>query len=82
MPDDAEIVPAVPAERRAFPSTSAERMARSRERRRKGLRCVNIEIYEREIDALVRRGRLSPDDRGNLGAIRQALYGFLNNNLR
>jgi hypothetical protein len=37
----------------------------------------SAEIREREISALIRRKRLAPDDRANLAAIRQALYGFL-----
>jgi hypothetical protein len=63
-------------------SAGAARMARSRERRRKGLRCVSIELREAEIDTLIRRGRLSPDDRANVAAMQNALYGFLDDNLR
>jgi hypothetical protein len=50
-------------------------------RRRQGLRCVTIELREREISALIRRKRLSPDDRANLAAIRSGLYGFLDDYL-
>jgi hypothetical protein len=63
-------------------SPSAERMARHRRRRKKGLRCVTIALRESEIDALVRRGRLPPESRGDLAAVRKALYGFLDNTLR
>jgi hypothetical protein len=52
-------------------------MRRTRLRRLQGLRCVTIELREREMDALIRRKRLAPDDRVNLAAIRKALYGFL-----
>jgi hypothetical protein len=41
-------------------SSSAARMLRHRERRRKGLRFLGIELREREIEALIRRGRLIP----------------------
>jgi hypothetical protein len=58
-------------------STSAARMLRYRERRRKGLRFLGIEMREREIEALVRRGRLHPDHRADSAAVRKALYGFL-----
>ena len=58
-------------------SASAARMLRHRERRRKGLRFLGIELREREIEALIRRGRLHPDHRANPAALRQALYGFL-----
>jgi hypothetical protein len=40
------------------------------------MRCLTIELREREIDALIRRGRLNPDHRANAHAVRQALYGF------
>ena len=80
MPKDAETVAAVAAERRA--SASTERMRRSRERQRKGLRCLTIELRETEIDALVRRKRLSNEDRSNLTAIRTAIYAFLDDYLR
>ncbi len=79
MPKDAATVAAA-AEGRA--SASAERMRRSRERQRKGLRCLTIELRETEIDALVRRDRLSNDDRANLTAIRTAIYAFLDDYLR
>jgi len=39
-------------------SAAAERMRLHRERRRKGLRCLTIELRESEIDALVRMGLL------------------------
>jgi hypothetical protein len=41
-------------------SAAAERMRRHRDRRRKRLRCVTIELRESEIVALVRRGLLHP----------------------
>ena len=63
-------------------SPGAERMARHRDRRRKGLRCVTILLRETEIDALIRRGRLYRDDRVNPAAVRRALYGFLDDHLR
>src|ERR1700730_4178349 len=55
-------------------SAGARRMARHRDRRRKGLRCITVEIWGAEIDALVRRGRLAtPDSRADLIAVRNAL---------
>ena len=47
-----------PATKQLSRSTSAVRMLRHRERRRKGLRFLGIELREREIEALIRRGRL------------------------
>jgi hypothetical protein len=71
-----------PAVDRIAPSAGAVRMARYRDRRRKGLRCLTIELRETEIDTLVERGWLSRDDRGDLAAARSALYGFLDHYLR
>jgi hypothetical protein len=63
-------------------SPGAERMARHRRRRKGGFRCLTIELRESEIDALIRSGRLAPDSRGDLPAVRKALYGFLDDTLR
>ncbi len=73
--------PAAPTGKGAHRASSADRMRRTRQRRRQGLRCITIELREREIDALIRRKRLSAGDRANLAAIRKALYGFLDANL-
>jgi hypothetical protein len=56
-------------------------MFRHRERRRRGLRFLGVELREREIEALIRRGRLDPNHRANSAEVRQALYGFLNHYL-
>ena len=66
-----------PATKELPRSSSAVRMLRHRERRRRGMRFLGIELREREIEALIRRGRLHPDHRANPAALRQALYGFL-----
>ena len=66
-----------PATKQLSRSTSAVRMLRHRERRRKGLRFLGIELREREIEALIRRGQLHADQRANSAAVRRALYGFL-----
>jgi hypothetical protein len=62
-------------------SPPAERMRLHRERRRKGLRCIMIELRETEIDALVRRGSLKEAGRNDLNAIRESLYSFLDQTL-
>ena len=62
-------------------SRGAERMRRSRKRRRDGLRCLTIEIRDTEIDALVRRDLLAPDTRNDRRAIKKALYAFLDQSL-
>jgi hypothetical protein len=66
----------------AITSAGALRMARHRDRRRKGLRCITIELRETEIDALIRRGWLYRDDRTDPAAVRKALCDFLDDHLR
>ena len=75
MAPDAAVPAALPSAVHAL--TGAERMRRHRERRRKRMRCLTIELREAEIDALIRRGQLHPDHRVNSAAVRKALYGFL-----
>jgi hypothetical protein len=77
MDHSPETVRLSPATKERPRSSSAARMLRHRERRRKGLRFLGIELREREIEALIRRGRLHPDHRANSAAVRKALYGFL-----
>jgi hypothetical protein len=52
-----------------------------RERRRHGLRCLMIEIRDREIDALVRRGLLDVEKRDDTVAIRDAFHQYLDRTL-
>ena len=52
-----------------------------RERRRRGLRCLMIEIRDREIDALVRRGLLDDEKRDDTAAIRAAFHQYLDRTL-
>ena len=54
--------------------SAADRMRLHRERRRKGLRCVIVELRETEVDALIRKGMLNADARNNSRAVRKALY--------
>ena len=53
---------------------SAERMRRHRERRRRGLRCLTIELSDMEIEALIRMGLLRSETRNSPRAISDALY--------
>jgi len=62
-------------------SAAAERMRLHRERRRKGLRCLVIELRETEIDALIREGLLRHEMRNDPGAICGALYAYLDRSL-
>jgi hypothetical protein len=59
----------------------AERMQRHRQRRRDGMRCVQMEIRDTEIEELIRRKLLKEETRNDKQAIIDALYEFLENSL-
>lgn len=59
------------------PMTAVERMQLSRQRRRDGLRMVSIEIRDTEVEALIRRGFLHPDDKQNSRAIGSSVQELL-----
>ena len=63
-------------------SPAAARMRLHRERRRRGLRCLMIELRETEVDALIRGGLLEHETRNDRNAVLKALYGHLNRTLR
>jgi hypothetical protein len=46
---------------------AAERMRLHRERRRRGLRCLMIELSETDVDALIRGGLLASKKRVTIG---------------
>jgi hypothetical protein len=62
-------------------SSAAVRMRRHRDRRRDGLRCLNIELRVTEIDALIKRGLLKSETRNDLRAVKEALYAYLDHTL-
>jgi hypothetical protein len=62
-------------------SAAAERMRAHRERRRKGLRCVTIELLAAEVDELVRRGLLPIEARNDENAVVKALHHHLDRTL-
>ena len=61
-------------------SLGAERMRRYRERRRRGVSCVTIQLFEAEISGLVERGLLEPTQRHDKAAIARAMGRFLDRN--
>lgn len=75
--DNAEMMAIPPTTNPVASSPAAERMARYRDRRRKKLRCLTIEIREIEIDALVRKGLLSREMSNDRSAVTNALYRLL-----
>jgi hypothetical protein len=62
-------------------SAAAERMRLHRERRRKGLRCLIIELRETEIDTLVRMGLPKIEMRNDANAVVEALYAHFDRTL-
>jgi hypothetical protein len=57
--------------------TSAERAALFRQRRRRKVRVLTIELREDEIAAMVANGLLRAEDRDHPFRIMEALYGVL-----
>jgi len=54
---------------------AAARQARHRDRRKRGIAAViRVEIFEREIDALIRHGLVHAELRADRGEIRAALH--------
>jgi len=62
-------------------SPAAERMRLHRERRRRGLRCLMIQLRDTDVDALIRRGLLEQETRNDRNAVLKALYGHFNRTL-
>jgi hypothetical protein len=54
--------------------SAAERMRAHRRRRKLGLRCLTIQLFESEVDALVRLGLLALETRNDASAIVQAIH--------
>jgi hypothetical protein len=56
-------------------------MRAHRRRRKRGLRCITIEVRGAEVDALVREGLLKIENRGDPDAILVSLYAYLDKTL-
>jgi hypothetical protein len=59
-------------------SDAARRMRRYRERRRRGLSCIKVQLRRTEVDALIARGLLEPAERQD--ALTAALHQYLDAN--
>jgi SOS response regulatory protein OraA/RecX len=55
-------------------SPSAARMRRHRQRKREGMRSLQIELRETDVDALIESGFLDERSRDDANAIIRALY--------
>ena len=67
----------IPGPEPEAPLTPAERMRRHRDRRRRKVRFLGIEVFEAEVDALIRGGFLRAETRNDRNAVLKALYTFL-----
>ena len=68
---------ALPQSSRLAPLTSGERVQRTRNRKKKDLLLVSLEIRASERTALIRRGFLALDKARDKQATRDAIYAFL-----
>ena len=76
MVENAEIAVIHPTVERSA-TTASQRMRHHRERRRLGLRCITVQVFDKEVDTLVRRGLLEADARNDPYAVRDALHTHL-----
>ena len=81
MAADTEFDAVPPSNEPIARSPAAERMRRHRRRRKNRMRCLTVELRETEIDALVRRGLLKPEERNELSAVRESFYAYLERTL-
>jgi hypothetical protein len=81
MANNTETVVTSPPAEAVAPSPAAERMRRHRRRKKDGFRCLTIELREREVEALIRRGLLKPETRNSTYDVQMALYAFLEGTL-
>jgi hypothetical protein len=56
-------------------------MRQHRERRRRVLRCITIQLRQKEIDVLIGKGLLHADARNDVYAIRDAVHAYLDRTL-
>ena len=61
-------------------SPGAQRMRLYRERRRRGLSCIKVQLRQSEVDALIACGLLEPADRQDRGVLAAALHRYLDIN--
>ena len=61
-------------------SAGARRMRWYRERRRRGLTCIKVDLRRSEVDTLIACGLLKPAERDDRGALAAALHRYLDEN--
>jgi hypothetical protein len=61
-------------------SPAAEGMRRYRERRRRGLSCIKVQLWRSEVDGLIASGLLKPAEQQDRGVLAAALHRYLDAN--
>jgi hypothetical protein len=61
-------------------SSGAERMRRYRERRRRGLSCIKVQLRRSEVDGLIACKLLEPTEREDRKTLEEALHRYLDAN--
>jgi len=61
-------------------SSGAQRMRLYRERRRRGLLCIKVQVRRSEVEALIACGLLQPAQRQDRNALAAALHRYLDEN--
>jgi hypothetical protein len=61
-------------------SRGAQRMRRYRERRRRGLSCIKVQLRRSEVEALIACGLLQPAQRQDRNVLAAALHRYLDIN--
>ena len=77
MTQNTETAVSPPTVEQSAPTAAARRMRNLRKRRRSGLRCFTVHVFEKEIDTLVRWGFLEAVARNDPRAVRDALHRHL-----
>jgi hypothetical protein len=62
--------------------SSTDRSRRHRQRRRRGTRCITVDVSELEVSALVVKGYLSEEARNEVKAIKGAIEGLISSRRR
>jgi hypothetical protein len=60
---------------------AAERMRRSRARRRDGIACYTVQVRDREVDVLIQLCLLPATERANRHSVIEALHRFFDETL-
>jgi hypothetical protein len=72
---------AISTRREVARAAAAERMRRSRARRRDGIASYTVQVRDREVDVLIQLGLLPAAERANRHSVIEALHSFFDETL-